>query len=293
MSGAPTRQEEEMSMAANDDFTHLVIAEMDRAARDKEPYTLPWLDLDVDSFRAYREGARGCLPEPFSADPVDRLMMSGVHNLDVLCLAGGGGQQSAVFGLLGARVTVLDLMEAQLDGDRAAAAHYGYPLTAIQGDMRDLSPLPTASFERVYQPISTLYLPSLDPVYRAVARVLRPGGLYFADYTYPLLYMAQVMDWDGQAYGLRVGEPYQRGEIREDAAGRASFTSGQPIGEWHHLLSDIVNGLIGAGLAIRGVWENPRPDSLPEPGLEPGTPAHRDRYLPFGLSVVASKPICS
>ena len=50
---------------------------------------------------------------------------------DVLCLAAGGGQQSAVFGLLGARVTVIDFTQGQLDGDITAAKHYGYPVETI------------------------------------------------------------------------------------------------------------------------------------------------------------------
>ena len=36
----------------------------------------------------------------------------------VLCLAGGGGQQSAAFALLGAKVTVLDFSETQLERDK-------------------------------------------------------------------------------------------------------------------------------------------------------------------------------
>ena len=40
----------------------------------------------------------------------------------VLCLGGGGGQQSAAFGLLGAQVTAFDLAENQLERDRLVAA---------------------------------------------------------------------------------------------------------------------------------------------------------------------------
>src|SRR5579862_5690020 len=73
---------------------------------------------------------------------------------DVLCLAGGGGQQSAAFGLLGANVTVLDLSPAQLERDRLAAAHYQQTITTVQGDMRDLSQLAPAAFDLVFQPYS-------------------------------------------------------------------------------------------------------------------------------------------
>ena len=62
-----------------------------------------------------------------------------VAGKDVLCLACGGGQQSAAFALLGARVTVFDLSEEQLERDREAARHYGFDIKIIQGDMRDLS----------------------------------------------------------------------------------------------------------------------------------------------------------
>jgi hypothetical protein len=53
---------------------------------------------------------------------------------------------------------------------------------------------------------------------------------------------------------------------------------------------DIVNGLVAEGFSIRGLWENPRPDSGPPlEGLEPGSDAHQARYIPYGLRVVAER----
>src|SRR5215468_8323836 len=52
---------------------------------------------------------------------------------EILCLASGGGQQSAAFALLGAKVTVFDLSEAQLQRDREAAAHHNLNINTIQG----------------------------------------------------------------------------------------------------------------------------------------------------------------
>ena len=46
----------------------------------------------------------------------------------VLCLASGGGQDSAAFGILNAKVTVMDLSDVQLERDHQAAAHHGYPV---------------------------------------------------------------------------------------------------------------------------------------------------------------------
>lgn len=273
-------------------FLQLVQAEFERAARDGDEYTLPWLDLDVEAYRAYREGRTGRLPDPYQDDPAQRLMLSGVQGQQVLALAAGGGQQSAVFSLLGAHVTVLDLMPGQLAGDLKAAAHYGYTVTTLQGDMHDLSGLPASAFDRVHQPISTLYCYDLARLYAGVYRVLKPGGLYYVDFAFPLLYMAQNLGWDEQrgAYLLAVGEPYQRGSILEDNNGRSSFTQGKPIGEYHHLLSDILNGLIQTGFVLCGVWESPRPGQpASDLHLPAGIPAHLARYLPFGLSIVAAK----
>ena len=66
-------------------------------------FTRPYLNLDAASARA-------------KIDPEGRL--GEITGKDVLCLAGGGGQQSAAFALLGANVTVVDLSEEQLHRDR-------------------------------------------------------------------------------------------------------------------------------------------------------------------------------
>ena len=250
----------------------------------------PWLDLDVEAYRAYSRGERTTLPGPYTDGPVIRLMMRDVAGKDVLCLAGGGGQQSAVFSILGANVTVFDLTPEQLAADQRAAEHYGTTVRTVQGDMRDLSALPDAHFDRVYQPISTLFIPDLRELYAGVARVLRPGGLYHSQYAVPLVYMAETLPWDGKGYTLYVTEPYVRGTILETADGKVNFSRGQPVSEFHHLLSDIINGQITAGFAIRGVWEDPRPDASPPLAeLEPDSEQHRERFIPFGLSVVARR----
>jgi SAM-dependent methyltransferase len=252
-------------------------------------YAIPWLDLDAEAYCAYRERRTDRLPEPYCDDPVDRIMMADVQGREVLCLAGGGGQQSAVFSLLGAAVTVLDLCPEQLESDQKAARHYGYEVATIQGDMRDLSIFPGECFDRVYQPISTLYVPDLRELYAGVARVLKPGGLYFADYCVPLLGLVESPGWDGTGYPLLITQPYMRGAIFE-IEGKQNLTAGESFGEFHHLLSDIINGLIAEGLVIRGLWENPRPDDGPPlADLEPGSKEHMERHLLFGLSVVARK----
>ena len=74
-------------------------------------YTRPWLDLDPISARQ-------------RVDSQNRL--GELAGQKVLCLGCGGGQQSAALALLGAQVTVLDLTDNQLAGDRRAARAHEY-----------------------------------------------------------------------------------------------------------------------------------------------------------------------
>ncbi len=270
-----------------DDIARRNFKSYSKAIADGEPYTKPWLSLNVEALKAYRDGHTDALPEPWCHDPRDGLFMAKVRGLKVLLLAGGGGQQSAVFSLLGAEVTVLDLLPEQLELDQRVAAHYGYNVTTIQGDMRDLSELNENCFDRVYQPISSLYIPDVSEVFAEVARVLKHGGLYSCEFTFPHLYLAEDLGWDGEGYVMRVRAPYLHGAICEDDKARMSFTKGELTGEFHHRLSDIVNGLVARGFFIEGVWESPRPvDSPAEDELQPGSRKHHDRFIPFGLSTL-------
>ena len=113
-------------------------------------YSRPKLDLDAASARAM-------------VDPEGKL--GETAGRDVLCLAGGGGQQSAAFGLLGARVTVFDLCETQLQRDREAAAHYGHEVRTVQGDMRDLSCFAAESFDVVWHAHSLTFVPDAGRVF--------------------------------------------------------------------------------------------------------------------------------
>lgn len=234
-------------------------------------YTIPWLEVDLSTLRRFAAGEQECLPEPMDcASP--GTVFEGVENRTVLCLAAGGGQQSVLYALLGAHVTVVDLSARQLEGDRRAAAHYGYDIVTVQADMRDLSSLPDGSFDVVYQAESMAYVPSVHEVYSEVARVIRPGGLYRASHSNPA---TAFTEWNGTAYC--VAAPYsQKRKDREDGGI-----------EFRHSMKDIFSGLVDAGFTIRRVYDEtcrPAPDHL-----EPGTWDHERAYLGGSIVIVARK----
>jgi 2-polyprenyl-3-methyl-5-hydroxy-6-metoxy-1,4-benzoquinol methylase len=247
-----------------------------KAVAERGGYTRPWLDLKKEMVRTFAEGKIEVLPEPYTYIYPQRAFRD-VAGKEVLCLASGGGQQSAVFGLLGARVTVMDLTEGQLEGDRKVAEHHGYKITTLKGDMRDLSVFESESFDIVYQAISIVFVPDVRQVYREVARVLRAGGLYRIGYSNPAVQLVEEKSWDGKGYFIP--SPYEGGRIEDEEEISVEF---------RHLLSDIFNGLIELGFIIKGVWEDPR-HIHHNTKVEPGSYAHMLTYVQHHFAILAQK----
>ncbi|MCK4758187.1 MAG: class I SAM-dependent methyltransferase [Thermoplasmata archaeon] len=235
-------------------------------------YTRPWLDLDASTVQKFANREIEFLPEPYSYI-YPNYIFENIVDKDVLCLASGGGQQSAVFGLLGANVTVFDLTDEQLEGDRKAAAHHGYEITTIQGDMRDLSCFPAESFDMVYHPISLCYVPSLEEIYRQVARVLKPGGLYRVGHGNPAFWYVEEDSWDGKGY--RITSPIE-GDTEDYGV------------QFRHDFSDIFNNLVESGFVIKSVHQDPR-HLVKEPVDEPGSYEHMHYYVHAMFAIVTQK----
>ena len=217
-------------------------------------YSRPWLDMDLATART-------------RIDPLG--LVKDLAGKRVLCLAAGGGQQSAAFGLLGAAVTVFDLSDEMLARDRAAAAHYKIGIETIQGDVRDLSVLPGAGFDMVWQAHSLAFIPNLEQLFDGVGRVLRAGGMYHVSGCNPLAHGADER-WTGEGYLLREG--YVEGVETlcgdgfwdiVDGAGQAKRVAGPR--EFRHTLTALMNGLIARGFVLLDVREEPlgRADATP------------------------------
>ncbi|MBN1667244.1 MAG: class I SAM-dependent methyltransferase [Anaerolineales bacterium] len=219
-------------------------------------WSRPYLDYTLEQAAAY-VGRHGILKE--------------VAGKRVLCLASGGGQDSVAFGLLGAEVTVLDLSDVQLEHDRLAAAHHGLQTKTIQGDMRDLSVFPENHFDIVWQVFSINFVPSVQPVFQSVQRVLKPGGIYFLQFANPFVQAVDNEVWDGKAYPLNA--PYLDGEdlterfphwdVEQEDGSTVKLDSPH---EYRHTLSTVLNTLAGSGFILLGLWEWMKDDPCPEPG---------------------------
>jgi SAM-dependent methyltransferase len=234
-------------------------ARWDELAQANVEYSRPLLELNLLGARAF-------------LDPYGN--MGDVRGRRVLCLASGGGQQSVAFALLGAEVTVVDLSPEQLARDRLAAEHHGLAIHTVHGDMRDLSPFKTASFDLVYHAYSINFVPAVEPVFREVARVLRPRGLYRIQWANPFTQTIDETSWNGVGYLLQ--HPYREGtelstlnptwdgwDVTDEQGVVRRVASPK---EFVHTFSVVINSLIAQGFVLRHLSEGPNPESDPEPG---------------------------
>jgi SAM-dependent methyltransferase len=236
-------------------------------------YSRPWLDLDEETARR-------------RVDPLG--LLGDLADCRVLLLAGGGGQQSAAFAMLGATVTVFDLSDVMLARDRETADHYGHEVTTIRGDVRDMSALASDSFDHVWQAHSLSFVSDLDAMYDGVARVLRVGGLYHQSAWNPLAYAADS-GWNGRAYEIQGGyaegreaHGYDDGWDLTEEAGNDRRVRGPR--EFRHTLTATINGLIARGFLLLDVHE----ESNGDPSAEPGTWAHFSSVVPPWLVIWAA-----
>jgi SAM-dependent methyltransferase len=199
----------------------------------------------------------------------------------VLCLASGGGRQGPLFAAAGARVTVVDLSPAMLALDRQVAAERRLALETVEASMDDLSMLPAGAFDVVYQPVSTCYVPDVARVYREVARVLVPGGLYISQHKQPGSLQASLEPGPRGVY--QIAEPYYRegalpaaGQCRVREVGTHEF-----LHRWQQLLGELCH----AGFVIEDLTEPFHAD----PAAEPGTFAHRACFLPPYVRIKARR----
>lgn len=254
-----------------DDLLRHNRARWNALARAGVSFSRPMFDLDVDTARR--------LVDPYG-------ILGDVRGKEVLCLASGGGQQSAAFALLGARTTVLDLSDEQLDRDRAAAAHYGVTVDAVQGDMRDLSRFADRRFDVVWHAYSINFVPEALPVLREAARVLAPGGYYRVEFANPFVFEVDERTWTGEGYLLR--RPYVDGAEMVDTTWdvwREDGTTLQVEGprEFRHAMSTMVNGMVAQGFVIVGLCEA----ESPHPDAAPGTWDHYMTVAPPFLTIWA------
>ena len=209
--------------------------------------------------------------------PVPSRWFPPLEGADILCLASGGGQQGPVLAAAGARVTVFDNSPAQLKQDQLVAKREALPLRTVEGDAADLSMFADESFDLVFNPCSTVFMPDVRVVWRECARVLRPGGILMTGSMNPVHYIFDLYKADQGILEVAHAVPYSDLTSIPQEDLNELVEKGLPL-EFGHSLADLIGGQCDAGFVITDMYEDYMPDS----------PLHK--YHPNYFATRAVKP---
>jgi SAM-dependent methyltransferase len=192
--------------------------------------------------------------------PVPRRWFPSLNGADVLCLASGGGQQGPVLAAVGARVTVFDNSPSQLKQDQLVAEREALSLKTVEGDAADLSLFADESFDLVFNPCSTVFMPDVRAVWRECYRVLRHGGILMTGSMNPVHYIFDLFKMDENILEVAYSIPYSdlTSLSKEDLA--EYLEKGLPV-EFGHSLTDLLGGQCAAGFQITDFYEDVMFDS--------------------------------
>ena len=192
--------------------------------------------------------------------PVPLRWFPPLQDADVLCLASGGGQQGPILSAAGARVTVLDNSPGQLKQDQLVAEREALSLRTVEGDAANLSMFQDESFDLVFNPCSTVFMPDVRAVWRECGRVLRPGGILMTGSMNPVHYIFDLYKADEGALEVAHSIPYSdlTSIPKEDL--EEHMKKGLPV-EFGHSLTDLIGGQCVAGLVITDMYEDYMLDS--------------------------------
>ena len=192
--------------------------------------------------------------------PVPQRWFPSLQGADVLCLASGGGQQGPVLAAAGANVTVFDNSPAQLKQDRLVAERESLPLRTVGGDAADLSTFEDESFDLIFNPVSTVFMPDVRGIWRECYRVLRPGGVLLTGFMNPVHYIFDLFKADEGVLEVAHSIPYSDLTSLSKDDLEEYIEKGLPL-EFGHSLTDLIGGQCDAGFVITDMYEDVMLDS--------------------------------
>ena len=195
----------------------------------------------------------------------------------LLGLASAGGQQCPVFAAAGFEVTVFDNSPEQLNQDKMMAEKHGLDIKTVQGDMADLSVFADNSFDVIFNPCSTCFVPDVRKVYLEAARVLKPGGIFMTGFTKPVYYLFDIKLAEAGDFRLKYHSPYSDLESLSAEELDIFLKQQEPV-IFGHSMEALMGGQLEAGLSLTHLFEDRWGDNNPI-----------DRYMPAFMATRAVK----
>ena len=192
--------------------------------------------------------------------PVPQKWFPPLKGADVLCLASGGGQQGPILAAAGAHVTVFDNSPRQLEQDQLVAEREALSLKTVEGDAANPEMFADESFDLVFNPCSTVFMPDVRAVWREAYRVLRHGGILMTGSMNPVHYIFDLYKADEGILEVAHSIPYSDLTSIPKPDLEELIEKGLPV-EFGHSLTDLLGGQCEAGFVITDVYEDYMLDS--------------------------------
>ncbi|MEM7700254.1 MAG: methyltransferase domain-containing protein, partial [Verrucomicrobiota bacterium] len=130
------------------------------------------------------------------------------------------------------------------------------PRQGYQGHMGNLAALSDESFDIIFNPVSTVFVEDLDPVWRECARVLRPNGRLMTGFVNPSFYLFdhEALEESGDLRAVH-RLPYSDLESLDEETLSAQLEAQVSL-EYSHSWEKQIGGQCRAGLAIADLYED-------------------------------------
>ncbi|HET9907675.1 MAG TPA: class I SAM-dependent methyltransferase, partial [Anaerolineales bacterium] len=145
--------------------------------------------------------------------------------------------------------------------DRQVAEREGLVIKTIEGDAADLSVFANESFDLIFNPVSTVFMPDVRAVWKECSRVLRQGGVLLTGFMNPVHYIFDLYKADEGVMEVANSIPYSDLTSLPKEYLDELIEKGLPL-EFGHSLTDLIGGQCDAGLAITDMYEDYMLESL-------------------------------
>jgi SAM-dependent methyltransferase len=243
---------------------------------------------DLEGFRAGKDRLRS----------IELAELGDVAGKSLLHLQCHFGMDTLAWGRRGATVTGVDFSEKSIALAKSLSAEVGVPAAFYCSDVYRLPEVLSDEFDIVFTSYGVLHwLNDLRQWGEVIARFLKPGGSFYMVEDHPFF---RVFSSKSET-DLMVNNPYFFAETPDQLETTGSYATGNQ-GEaaqyyvWNHSLGEVLNALIGAGLAIEFLHEFPYAARAKFPFMVQGPdgwwrlPETQRGSIPFLFSLRARKP---
>ena len=199
-----------------------------------------------EQFLAAKAGDWSIVLTPTRPVPAD--WFPDLKGLKLLGLACGGGQQMPLFAAAGAKCTVLDYSERQLESERMVSQREGYEIEIVRADMSKALPFADESFDVIVHPVSNSYIREVEPLWRECFRILKPGGVLLAGLDNGINYL-----FDDEETMLTHSLPF---DPVSDPALMEELQKTDSGVQFSHTFEEQVGGQLKAGLVLTHLFED-------------------------------------